>query len=76
MTPQDSAEDISSSDLEEAVKGSDLLVLGVHHDEFKDLPFQTLGRLMRHRNFYDTRNFVSASLAEEAGFRYYLLGSK
>ncbi|MGI6734552.1 MAG: nucleotide sugar dehydrogenase [Anaerovoracaceae bacterium] len=76
VTPQDSAEDISSSDLEEAVKGSDLLVLGVHHDEFKDLPFQTLGRLMRHRNFYDTRNFVSASLAEEAGFRYYLLGSK
>ncbi len=65
-----------SSDLEEAVKGSDLLVLGVHHDDFKDLPFQTLGALMRHRNFYDTRNFIPASLAEEAGFRYYLLGSK
>jgi len=31
---------------------------------------------MRHKNFYDTRNFVSATLAEEAGFRYYLLGSK
>lgn len=62
--------------LEEAAKGSDLLVLGVHHDVFKDLPFQKLGGLMRHKSFYDTRNFVPASLAEEAGFRYYLLGSR
>ena len=65
-----------SDSLKPAADTSDFQLLGVHHDEFKDLPFQTLGKLMRHKNFYDTRNFVSATLAEEAGFRYYLLGSK
>ncbi len=63
-------------DLEEAAKGSDLLVLGVHHDVFKDLSFKEVGALMRHKNFYDTRNFISAAAVEGAGFRYYLLGSK
>ncbi len=62
--------------LEEAVTGSDLLVLGVHHDQFSDLPFGKLGALMRHRNFYDTRNFIPAETVEDAGFSYYLLGSK
>ena len=75
VAPQNGKIEISDS-LKTAAEGSDLLMLGVHHDEFKDLPFQTLGKLMRHKNFYDTRNFIPASSVEEAGFRYYLLGSK
>ncbi len=62
--------------LEEAAKDSDLLVLGVHHDEFKEIPFEGLKTLMRRPNFYDTRNFVPAAAVEDAGFRYYLLGNR
>lgn len=61
-------------DLEREAKGSDLLVLGVHHSRFKDLPLEKLGALMRRKNLYDTRNFIPASKAEASGFRYFLLG--
>ena len=62
--------------LEEAAAGSDLILLGVHHDQFKNLPFERLGPLMRRRSFYDTRNFIPAADAEAAGFNCYLLGGK
>ncbi|MDD2215823.1 MAG: nucleotide sugar dehydrogenase [Eubacteriales bacterium] len=65
-----------SNDLQEAVTGSDLLILGVHHDQFKNLPFAELGKLMDHKNFLDTRNFISTEDAKAAGFHCYLLGSK
>jgi UDP-N-acetyl-D-mannosaminuronic acid dehydrogenase len=65
-----------SNDLTSAVTGTDLLVLGVHHDEFKNLPFAELGERMRNKNFFDTRNFVPTAAAEAAGFSCYLLGSK
>lgn len=68
-------EDISN-DLWDATTDSDLLVLGVHHDQFKDLQFAKLGERMRHTNFFDTRNFVPTGPAESAGFHCYLLGSK
>lgn len=68
-------EDIST-DLQESVTGSDLLVLGVHHDQFKNLPFTELGKVMNHKYLLDTRNFISAEDAEAAGFHCYLLGSK
>lgn len=64
------------NDLHKAVTGADLLVLGVHHDSFKDLPFQELGEFMRHKLIFDTRNFLSADAAVEAGFTYHLLGSR
>jgi len=64
------------NDLASAAKDSDLLLLGVHHSEFKNLPFAELGKVMRNKAFYDTRNFASMQAAEAAGFRCYLLGSK
>ena len=64
------------NDLFAAASGSDLLVLGVHHSEFKALPFARLGAVMRNRVFYDTRNFVPVGPAKDAGFRCYLLGRK
>lgn len=63
-------------DLLVAATGSDLLVLGVHHREFKELPFATLASVMRNRILYDTRNFVPTTPATAAGFRCYLLGHK
>ena len=64
------------NDLEKAAAASDLLVLGVHHSEFKNLPFATIGKVMRHKAFYDTRNFVSTAVALDEGFHCYLLGAK
>lgn len=64
------------SDLKAALSGADLLVLGVHHKEFKDLSFLELGRLMRNKRVFDTRNFLSKETLEEAGYTYYLLGSR
>lgn len=66
---------VLTNSLEGAVKGSDLLILGVHHDEFNNLSFGRLGPLMRHRNIYDTRNFIDAESARANGFKCYLLGS-
>ncbi|MDD3350333.1 MAG: nucleotide sugar dehydrogenase [Eubacteriales bacterium] len=64
------------NDLEKAAAASDLLVLGVHHSEFKNLPFATIGKVMRHKAFYDTRNFVPTAVALDEGFHCYLLGAK
>ncbi|MBQ4505008.1 MAG: UDP-N-acetyl-D-mannosamine dehydrogenase, partial [Firmicutes bacterium] len=63
-----------SNNLEEAASGSDLLLLGVHHKQFKDLDFEALGKLMRRKNFFDTRNFVDMEPAMNAGFSCTLLG--
>ena len=63
-----------TNDLDEAAKDSDLLLLGVHHHQFKELDFEALGKLMRHKNFFDTRNFADSARAEAAGFTCHLLG--
>jgi UDP-N-acetyl-D-mannosaminuronic acid dehydrogenase len=62
------------SDLLEAAAGADLLLLGVHHQEFKALPFEALGKVMRRRNFFDTRNFADSAAAQAAGFGCWCLG--
>ena len=64
------------SDLISVAEGSDLLVLGVHHDQFLNLPFAELAEVMRHKNILDTRNFLPVTAAEDAGFTCYLLGHK
>jgi UDP-N-acetyl-D-mannosaminuronic acid dehydrogenase len=61
---------------EDAVKDADLVVLGVNHAQYKELDFEALGKLVKHKLFFDTRNFCSRKDAETAGFRYYLLGRK
>ncbi|NLY70267.1 MAG: nucleotide sugar dehydrogenase [Clostridiales bacterium] len=67
--------DGNEKDLITAARDSDLLVLGVHHNNFKELPFKELAEIMRHKNFFDTRNFVPTRDAEDAGFSCYLLGN-
>lgn len=63
-----------SNDLMETAAGTDLLVLGVHHEQLRNLPFSELAGIMRSRNVLDTRNFISAGAALSEGFKYYCLG--
>lgn len=64
-----------AKDLIEAVDGSDLVVLAVHHDRFKHLPLDDMARVMRNRIIFDTRNFLNKEEIEGKGFRYILLGN-
>lgn len=59
----------------EASRDSDLIVLAVHHDMFKNLPLDDIARVMRNKNFFDTRNFLNGKYIEEKGFKYFLLGN-
>lgn len=61
-------------ELEEACVGSDLLVLGVNHKIFSDLPFSHIAKLMKGNIVLDTRNSLDEKVVEEAGLIYYVLG--
>jgi UDP-N-acetyl-D-mannosaminuronic acid dehydrogenase len=61
-------------DPKEAAKDSDLLILAVNHNQFKNLNFVELAKIMRTKNLFDTRNFADTIAAEKAGFNTYLLG--
>lgn len=65
-----------AKDLIDASKDSDLIVLGVNHDIFKDLPLEDMVLVMRNKNLFDTRNFLDRYVAEEKGFKYWLLGEE
>ena len=58
----------------EAPEGCDILVLGVNHDEFKDVDFAKLTANMSAKNVLDTRNFWNKEDVEAGGAKYYLLG--
>ena len=58
----------------EAAEGCDILVLGVNHDEFKDVDFAKLTANMSAKNVLDTRNFWNKADVEAGGAKYYLLG--
>ncbi len=61
-------------DIYEAPKGADIVVLGVNHDEFKNVDFTKLTEVMRSKIIFDTRNFWSKADVEKAGAKYVLLG--
>ena len=61
-------------DIYDAAKDADIVVLGVNHDEFKDVDFAKLAEGMKNKNILDTRNFWSADAVKSAGAEYYLLG--
>jgi len=60
-------------EFDQAVKGSDLLLLFVGHDKFKDIDLDQALNLMRNKNIFDTRNFFDQEKVEKIGFKYYLL---
>ncbi|MBE6031698.1 MAG: nucleotide sugar dehydrogenase [Clostridiales bacterium] len=63
-----------AGDVLEMAKDADLLLLGVHHKAFLDLPFEQLAQAMRNKNFFDTRNFLDAEALRKAGFSVSVLG--
>ncbi|MBQ9930803.1 MAG: nucleotide sugar dehydrogenase [Firmicutes bacterium] len=63
-----------AGDALEMAKDADLLLLGVHHKAFLDLPFEKMAQAMRNKNFFDTRNFLDAEALRKAGFSVSVLG--
>ncbi len=62
-------------DVYQAGKNAELVILGVHHNKFRELDLARLGRVMKNPVLLDTRNFFSRADAEDAGFDYHLLGA-
>ncbi len=61
-------------DLLTVAQGADLLLLGVHHQQYARLSPELLGGVMRRRLLYDTRNFIDRAAFTAAGFTVYTLG--
>ena len=57
-----------------AAAGADLLLLAVHHHQYRELPAADLARVMRRPVLLDTRNFADVTAFAQAGFTCCLLG--
>ena len=66
---------INCQSILEACKDSDLLILGVNHDYFKNLPLDEIKTTMKGNLILDIRNFLDKEEVETSGFIYKLLGS-
>ncbi len=62
------------SNLEEAISNADLLLLVTDHSDFKYLAPEELGKKMRNRILFDTRNFLDLARYREAGFEVHVKG--
>lgn len=67
---------LNENDIISACKCSDLLILGVNHDNFKHLPLDEIKKEMRGNIIFDTRNYLNKEEVEKAGFSYKLFGGK
>jgi len=72
--PEKAEKELNLLALEEAVKGSDCIIIGADHKEFNRLDPEDIGELMNNRVIFDTKNHLEAEKWEEAGFEYYKLG--
>ncbi len=61
-------------DIYSACENSDIIVLGVNHDQFADIDFSLAAEKMNGCSVLDTRNFLNEQEIEKAGLKYYLLG--
>ena len=59
------------SDFKESLENSDMIVILVGHNIFKNNSLEEIGYLMRNKNIFDTRNFFIRGEAEKKGFNYY-----
>lgn len=60
--------------INEAVKGSDCVLLVVNHKEFMSLDHAEIAQLVNNKVIIDTRNALNREDWENQGFRYVLLG--
>lgn len=56
-------------------RASDLALLVADHEEFRFLHPKELGKLMRRRLLFDTRNFLDHDLWRASGFEVDVLGA-
>lgn len=63
-------------DIYKATKDSDLVILGVNHDDFSNIDLKQLKQSMGKPNIFDTRNFFDEEEVKEANLNYYLIGRK
>ena len=61
-------------DLHSAAQNAELVVLGVHHNRFKDIDLERLAKVVKNPVWLDTRHFFTKEELEQAGFKYNLLG--
>ena len=61
--------------LEEAISGADLLLIVTDHADFRFLATVELGKRMRNKILFDTRNFLDTKHYLDAGFEVHTLGS-
>ena len=66
----------NNMDIYDAVKDASIMVLGVNHDEFKNIDFNKIASLLKDKNILDTRNFFNREELAKEGLNYYLLGEK
>lgn len=60
---------------EEALSGSDLMVVLTDHSQFAELDYSRLHGLMRNHTILDTRHVLNRESIEKAGFTYLEIGS-
>lgn len=63
------------NNITKACKNSNLLVLAVDHDVFKDLSLRDIGNIMDNKRLLDAKNYYKKTDVEQYGFCYFLLGS-
>src|SRR4029453_6241794 len=62
--------------IQDLVKAADGLVLVTEWPEFKDLPFQSLAKLMKKAVMIDSKNYLDPDLLASAGFDYQGFGRR
>ena len=62
--------------IEEAAQGSSAILLLTEWDEFRNLDFADLRKLMVDTKFFDGRNVYEPELVKEEGFDYYGIGRR
>ena len=61
-------------DAYDACDGSDIAVLGVNHEQFRNIDFEKMAEKLSNKVVFDTRNFWDREAVEKAGIKYVLLG--
>lgn len=64
------------SSVEESVAQSDAIILVTEWDEFRNINFNELGKLMRNKIIFDGRNIYDPDSLREEGFEYYGVGRR
>ncbi len=63
-----------AKDTYDAIKGTDALILVTEWNQFRNLKFKEISKIMKSPVFFDLRNVYEPKKMKEFGFRYYSVG--